>query len=759
MKYLDIVLRYPRTLISAVLLTTLLFAWQVPDIKVDTNIKNMIPQDFPIIQSLDRLEDILGGSEIIVIAVESENLWTVERLEKFAELQGDLEDFDEAQKVLSIYTAKEFEPTEDGFDVTDILSEYPESEESVTALKAKIKDNDLVYGTLVSRDYSKMAFIVQLTKTSEVDDDQFRKKVNSLVNRYRGPEKLYISGLPVTRAQIQVDMQDDLKRFMPYGILLMIILLALSFRSWIGVFLPLIVVIISIVWTFGLLSVLGIRFSFITMLIPVMLIAIANDYGIHIITHYFHQTREAGPGESKEQSIRTVMLKLGAPIFLAGITTIIGFMSLLSHVMTDAKKIGLLASFGILIAFLLSLTLLPAILSMLNKPKVIQQKDYDQLLTRFLQKWTAFFTAYPRAFLLLIVVLLVVVGWKIPDVIVDTDPNHYYQEGNPFRVENEVISEVFGGSTQISVLVEGDIKDPKILNDMLKVSEYLEKQPSISQVVSIADQIARMNEAFHGGKRAFRLIPENRDLVAQFLLLYSMTGDASDLERFVDYDYKHAQILVRINRVSSTEINDLLEEIDAYLTEYQDQKVFTSVTGFGAILGALVDILVRGQIISLIVSIFLVFVVTAIVFRSVQGGIYAILPLTMAIILVFGLMGYLKIELNAATVMLSSIMIGVGIDYTIHFLWHLREELGKTTDLESALEQTMRTSGKGIIFNAFSVIIGFSVLLVSAFLPIEFFGFLIVFSIGMCLFGALAVLPAIVVWLKPKFLFRKQTGN
>ncbi len=755
MRYLDIVMRYPRTLITGVLLCSLLLAWQIPDIQVDTNIKNMIPKDFPIIQSLDRLEELLGGSEIIVIAVESENLWTAETLEKFAGLQDDLENLDEVQKVLSIYTAKEFETSEGGFEVADVLPEYPETEDAVNDLKRRIRDNDLVYGMLVSKDFRKLAFIVQLMKTSEMDDNRLREKVTMLVDGYRGADALYISGLPVTRAQIQVDMQNDLKRFMPFGILLMIVLLALSFRSWIGVFLPLVVVIISIVWTFGLLSVLGIRFTFITMLIPVMLIAIANDYGIHIITHYFHEARE-GVGRSIEQTIREVISKLGAPIFLAGITTIIGFMSLLSHVMVDAKKIGLLASFGILIAFVLSLTLIPAVLSLLQKPQVIQRQDYDRFLTGFLRKWTAVFTAYPKIVLLLVAVILIVVGWKIPDVVVDTDPTHYYEEDSPFRIENDVISEVFGGSTQLSVLVEGDIKDPKLLNAMLELSTYLEKKPSISEVISVADQIARMNEAFHGGDRAYRVIPESRNLVAQFLLLYSMTGDASDLERFVDFDYRHAQILVRIDRVSSTEIKNLLNEINAHIDSEYDRSVFTSVTGFGAILGMLVDILVKGQMISLIVSTLLVFIVTAIVFRSVQGGIFAVLPLSMAIILVFGLMGYLKIELNAATVMLSSIMIGVGIDYTIHFLWHLREALQETDEVVAAIEQTMLTSGKGIVFNAFSVVVGFSVLLVSAFLPIEFFGFLIVLSIGMCLFGALAVLPAMVVLLRPKFLFRNR---
>ncbi len=352
-------------------------------------------------------------------------------------------------------------------------------------------------------------------------------------------------------------------------------------------------------------------------------------------------------------------------------------------------------------------------------------------------------------------VFLVIIGLKIPSIVVDTDPNHYYEKGNLFRINNEAVTEIFGGSTQLSVLVKGDIKDPKVLNAMLDLSAHLEQKPHISDVISIADMIARMNEAFHGGDSAFKVIPESRNLVAQYLLLYSMTGDSEDLERFVDYNYENAQILVRIDRISSADINNLLAEIDSFIKEHQDRSVFTDVTGFGAVMGVLLDIIVQGQILSLVISICLVFVVTSLVFRSIQGGLFTIIPLSVAIIFVFGLMGYLKIELSVATAILSSVMIGVGIDYTIHFLWHLRSALREDIELSEAIESTMCSSGKGIVFNAFSVIVGFSVLLVSAFLPIEFFGFLIVMSIGMCLFGALAVLPALVIIIRPGFLFKK----
>ena len=139
-------------------------------------------------------------------------------------------------------------------------------------------------------------------------------------------------------------------------------------------------------------------------------------------------------------------------------------------------------------------------------------------------------------------------------------------------------------------------------------------------------------------------------------------------------------------------------------------------------------------------------------FRSVIAGLISAVPLALSMLILFGLMGVFRIELNIATALLSSIMIGVGIDYTIHFLWRYREERKNGLDYADAIRLTLKTTGRGIIFNAFSVIVGFSVLLISSFLPVRFFGFLVVVSIFACLIGALVLIPALCIVLKPKFL-------
>jgi len=156
--------------------------------------------------------------------------------------------------------------------------------------------------------------------------------------------------------------------------------------------------------------------------------------------------------------------------------------------------------------------------------------------------------------------------------------------------------------------------------------------------------------------------------------------------------------------------------------------------------------------ISLFLAIFVVSIMLMILFRSFFAGIISIIPLGMAMMILFGLMGIMGIELNIATAMLSSIMIGVGIDYTIHFLWRYKEERQNGLDYHEAVKKTLITTGRGITFNALSVIIGFSALLVSNFLPVRFFGFLVFVSILACLIGALIFIPALCIVLKPKFL-------
>jgi hypothetical protein len=269
--------------------------------------------------------------------------------------------------------------------------------------------------------------------------------------------------------------------------------------------------------------------------------------------------------------------------------------------------------------------------------------------------------------------------------------------------------------------------------------------------------LKRMNQAFHGDSAEYYVIPETREEVAQYLFLYSLTGNTEDLDRFVDYDYTQAQILARVNDSSSKASYKLYKDTQNYIAENLGAENFPKVSGMAPLIGVLSELVVDGQIRSLALSIIAVFLIIAIAFRSVKAGLIAIVPLIVAVLCLFGIMGHIGITLNIATALISSIMIGIGIDYTIHFLYRFRLEARNGADAEEATIRTLTTSGKGIVYNAISVIIGFMVLMLSGFEPISFFGFLIVFSIAVCLFGALTILPALLVLTKPAFIFGKRS--
>ena len=752
MKHLtELVLRLPRTVIAATVLAVLLLATLLPGLEVDPSVKSMLPEDFPVLTRLHGLEQRFGGTEIVVFAIESDDLFSEHTLALVRRLTLEAEEQPWTERVVSLANAKDIVGTEAGFEARDLVPGDRLTPEEVRYVKGRIAGNDMLRGSIVSEDLSHTAVVVML-KADAADDDVVAG-AQVLAGRHHGPERLVVAGLPMVRSTVARSIPRDMRTFLPFGIALMLILLALCFRSWIGVVLPLAVVIASVVTVFGAMALLGVKVRMISVVIPAVLIAVANDYGIHIVAHYLHELRH-DPTAPRAELVRRTMARLGVPILLAGLTTVAGLLTLLAHLVPAAREMGVMGALGICTAFLLSMTLIPAAMVLLPRPPAHEgggDTPYargDRLFDRF----SAFVVGRRIPVIAGCAVLVAAAAFGIPRVVVDTDPVHYFRPEMPVRRAMEDVDRMLGGSSQMSVLVQGDIKDPALLARMRKLSEFLRSRPQVSGTLSLHRQLELMNRAMHADDPAWERLPDSRDLVAQYLLLYSMSGDEADFEKLVDFEYRHAQVVARVNTTSSTAILDLLSATERYLDENLSREEFPFVSGFVTILGTLINMVVEGQVYSLLLSAVLVLIICAAAFRSLVAGLLCSVPLAAAITLLFGLMGSAAIELNMATAMLSSVIVGVGVDYTIHFAWHYREAVREGLEPGDAVAATMRRSGRGIVFNALSVMVGFVVLLLSDFLPVNFFGFLIVVSIGACLVGALTLLPALLVALRPRFI-------
>ena len=746
---------YPRTIIASIFLVTIILSWRIFDLSIDPGMRSLVPIDHPIIKNMSLVEELFSGNEIVIIAIESEDLLSSKTLEKYYAFHDSLENIISINRVASIYNHRYIVPDDGGFEIQKLLEKIPSDSIEHEILKRNIFNSDII-GSLISSDMTIMCFVAQINASTDFDEINFRDRINTIINKFENPEKIYIASSIISSAESIDSVKRDMRIFAPIALGLMIILFIISFRSWTGTFLPLFVVGFSIIWTFGLMAWLDISVPIIGGLIPIMLIAISNNYGIHIISHYYEFTK-MNQELSRVEILKRTMKRLGMPIFLAGITTVISFLSLMSHELSKVREVGLMVSFGIVVSFVLSLLLIPAILILVPRPTYLGKEKSLHFINKFLVNWGSFFVKNRVSFLTILFSAIFIFSIGIRDITVDTVPDNYFPEDSKIRKSSKVISKTFGGATQLNILIEGDIYDPISLKHIDKLMNHIKsKNSSVSLTYSIADVIKKMHFSFHNGEKDSLKIPANRQLIEQYMFLYSLAGQDNDFDLILNDvdDPNYTQAFVRIKKASTVDLMKLVDDTRDYIHSnyYDDIPIKPMLAGPAALLGAVSHLVIRGQIISLLMASLVIFIIMSLVFRSFVGGILATLPMSLAVILIFSLLGNLGIPLNITTSLLTCILVGVGVDYSVHFLWHLREYLREGENLEIAIANTMKVSGKGILFNGVSVVVGFSVLMFSVFMPLKEFSILIMASIGFCFIGGMAILPALVSFLDPKFL-------
>lgn len=742
------VVRAPWMVILLFVAITIGVGLNLRNVVIDPEVKSQLPPDIPSLLNARAIEERFGGSEMVLVVLEADDVTEPEVLEQLRGIHDDLAALDAVQKVLSVYSIPNIARVDGAFHVSVGLDELPTDDAEQAALRDALAANDMVYGNVIARDFTAASAIALLA--SDSTDSETIAAVQQVVAAHPGPARTSLGGMPSVRVNVSSDIRSDMTRFVPVGLFIVLGFLYVCFRQLRGVLLPFSVVVMSVIVAMGLIPVFGWKVQMVTVVLPVILLAVANDYGIHLMAKLQEENTPGSTHTARDLAV-LVVEDLGTPVLAAGITTIAGLLCLTTHIIVPAAQLGILAAIGVAFALVCSLTFIPAVLAVLPVPAPIVTGEAGEgsLLDRGLVRVADGVASAPKLVVGAVAAFTLFAAAGLGFLQVDTNPVNYYPSSSPVAVTSDKINRYFGGSTEVSLMVEGDIKDPAVMGAIDAVGETLRAQPQVGYETSIADTIKAMHAAVLG--EGHDTVPDDRDVIAQLFLLLSSGSDPEDFERMVDFDHEHALLTVRVNNLSTQEIAAVVDAAERARDEHLG-GLATTIGGFGYVFAELVDAVVEGQIVSLGLSLVLVMILVAAAFRSPVAGAFAVLPLAMAMPVLFGLMGYLGIELNIVTAMLSSIMIGVGVDYTIHFLWRYREERRAGRAPDDAVRTTLTTAGRGIVFNALSVVVGFAVLLLSNFLPVKFFGFLVVVSISACLVGALALLPALVLLTRPRFL-------
>ena len=748
------VLKFRWLIIAGFILITALLASQIPKAKMNPDMLTYMPEKMESRLNKNRIEQLFGATEMIMVLLETDDVLNSETLKRVKKISRKMKRIKGIDKVISLFELKQIKSEDGAMMVDPAVRRIPSNDTERNILRAEIRENDMVYGNVVSEDF-KVTAVIGMVK-SGISDEILLAEIEQLIQDNPGNEQIHIGGTPYSRYQTGYNTQKDLSRLLPLGLLIMLIFLYICFRQWRGVFLPFLVVLMSIFFSMGLIPLLGWQITVITIILPVILIAVANDYGIHMIAKY-QEDNIPGNSFNKRQLAKRMFSNLGIPILLTGLTTMVGMLCLQGHIMIPAGQLGVLAAAGIVFALAASLFFIPAVVSLLPKAKPLLLSGTAGkrkfVLDRILGRLGALVSGHPKLVIKSAIIFSTLTFIGVFLVSVNTDPINYYEEDHPVAISANLINKNLGGFFPISIVFKGDIKEPAILKKIDQLEREIESYPEVGNTLSIARVVRQMNRILNAESgKEYDDIPRYRNAVAQYFELYNMSGDAQDFEKMVDFNYEYALITARIN-TSSTPV--LRRVVDRIKNSIKDDPDVYLVGGIADVFSDLSTKVVNGQFISLALAMVMVFLLLMVLFRSFSAGIISIIPLIISMAILFGLMGLLNIELNVATAMLSSIMIGVGIDYTIHFLWRYKEERHNGLTYEKAVRRTLLTTGRGILFNAFSVIIGFAVLLLSSFVPVRFFGFLVVVSIFACLIGALVVIPALIIVIKPKFLESK----
>jgi len=750
------VLTHPKRLIIVNVLFTILFAYGLKWLVIDDNIMNMLPKEIESRRVWEEVEAEFGSSEIMFIAFgnSGESIYHQESFKTVWDLTELIEKSPYVDEVISISTMNRMD-SDDGFmEVDDLQPNRILSTEAIQNIKIYLDKNPDIKARVIGRSGDFMSVAVR-----PIDNEVtlFTKDVLAVTDSLLTDYEVHYAGNSYITGVVPGIIQKDVSSLMGIGIIIMVIMLLANLRNISAVAMVLLIIMMSMVsmlgsmgWIFHLTGIEYFHFSMMNTSMPIVLLTIANSDGVHFITRFFREVRKK---RNVNEAVTTSLNALFLPIFLTSLTTAVAFMTLISSPIKHMMGYGIAIAFGILWAWILSITILPSIIVLkkwdLNSA-ALSQSSY---LERWIEKLGQKILMVPKRVLTFGAVLVFIVSFGLWKVNVEVNVIKFFKPGNPIRESSEFIDKELTGSMSLLFKATGDMKDPHVLNDMLLIQEKAESFPQSNTSISIADVIKSMHKVVMDDDPKFETIPETRGKVNNLFTMYSMSGDPDDFNSLVDYDYETGLITSLLNSISTKESVEMVEELESFIEENVTSDLEIKISGMVVFLRDFVDLVVRSSFMSIGLSIIIIFIIAWIFFGSVRWGLLSVIPLVSAIILNFGLMGHFEVHLSHMTALLTSIIIGVGVDFAIHYIAEFRRNARRGYSLEEVSVKTTEDVGYPILLDVASNM-GFAALLFSALIPLNYMGGLMVFAMISTSLGTLTLLATIIEIFK-KHLYNK----
>lgn len=752
--------------------------------RIDNSVAAFFDTDDPTYGAYLEYREEFESDEIAYIVYRTEGgAWNLDTMRRIEQLTRALEDeVPFVKEVTSLSNAEFMEgaPPDDIL-VYDLLADFPESQDDLYVIRDKVMKKPIYVGGLVSGDSELGAVIVEMTRSGVDSVDEIRldpnggdglhnlypqvsfEAIEAILARpeYEGIQFFHTGDVAINATYNTVFIEEDLPVLMGLSFLVIALSLALVFRRPVGVIGPFMVIAFAMAISVAVIGLIGWDIDFMFGLIPTLLITVGVADSVHILSEFGIYERRLG---DRRDAIRRTLYLVGPPCLLTSLTTAAGFLSLSLSPVKSVAHLSVYSAAGVMGAFVASITILVVFLSFGKRTptsggSVAPRAKRGKAFGAALRAVATFVIRFRNPILVASALITVVSGFGISMLTVDSNFLLEFSEKIPVRRTTQFVDDHMAGTYSIVYVFDSEepdgIKEPAVLREIERVQREAERHPLVTKTYSVVDLMKDINQSFHNGDPAFYEIPESRELVAQYLLVYEMSG-GEEIRDYLSLDYARATLELRCKMKETSRLAGIVEDIDAHLGEEPLRASSVSVTGIGALWLKFVEYITWSQIQGALIALTVVSLMMIVVFRSVKIGLVSMVPNVAPVVLVLGSMGWMGTPLDYYRLLIAPVAIGIAVDDTIHLMTRYHHEFMKSRSYEDALYASMDGVGRALFITSAILVLGFLVNLFSIMDGQKSFGVLTAGVISAALIADFFLMPALILWLKP-FGPEKQT--
>ncbi len=733
-------------------------AMNLPKITMDTSTEGFLYPDDPQILMYNDFRNQFGRDEKIIVAVKTEDVFDAEFLEKLFALHTELEEtLPYIKEINSLKNARKTTGNRDELIVEDLFLEgIPDEAEGLEQIKAYAMGNNIYENLYLSEDGSFTTIMITTNTYTSVGNetdivDEFEGfeetdssseplafisvqetnalilKMETILDKYRADDfVIYEAGSPIVTKNLQSTLVADMSKFILYVIATISFLLFLMFKRLSGIILPLLVVILTLLATIGAMALAGSPITSMTQILPSLLLAVGVGASVHLLAMFYHKFDQTG---DKNGAIAYALGHSGLAIVMTSVTTAASLSSFSVSDIQPVAALGIFASIGVMLALVLTLVFLPVMLAILP---IKAKKDAEAThgLLDDVMMWIANFSINYRYFIAISAVVVIVGSLALASQMhFSHNPLHWFKPDNTVRINTETIDHELKGSISIEVVLdthkENGVYDPAFLNALESASKeiYTFKGENyfIGKIVNVADVLKEIHMALHENDKAYYVIPQDPDLIAQEFLLFENSG-SDDLEDIVDLRFSKTRLSIKAPWVDSVEYVSLIEQLDTLLADKFGDEVSVSITGTLPILSTTITKSIESSIESYLIAFVIIGMLMVAMIGNLKMGLLSMLPNLTPIMFGVAFMVVFDLPLDMFTILIGAIVIGMVVDDTIHYMYNFQRYFIVHQDVDEAIRLTLQSTGRAIFITSIVLSSGFFVFMFASMTNLFNFG-------------------------------------